>query len=113
MQTAAKKQMTVAEYLAWERLSPTKHEFLAGDVFAMAGGSEMHSLLASAINREDERRRPPVGTIPGLWMSHLTGRETVAVRGAREMSAISPKTAPGCRRARLRTLPSCLRVTAT
>jgi len=52
MQTVAKKQMTVAEYLEWERLSPTKHEFLAGDVFAMAGGTEMHSLLASTINRE-------------------------------------------------------------
>jgi Uma2 family endonuclease len=47
MQTAAKKQMTVAEYLEWERLSPTKHAFLAGEVFAMAGGSEMHSALAA------------------------------------------------------------------
>lgn len=34
------------EYLAFERDSPTKHEFAAGEIFAMAGGSARHSALA-------------------------------------------------------------------
>jgi Uma2 family endonuclease len=37
--------MTSADYLAWERDQPTKHEFFDGDVFAMAGGSPRHNAL--------------------------------------------------------------------
>ena len=32
--------------MALERESPTKHEFLDGEIYAMAGGSEEHSALA-------------------------------------------------------------------
>ncbi|MBY0503735.1 MAG: Uma2 family endonuclease [Bryobacteraceae bacterium] len=35
-----------AEYLAFESDSPTKHEFFSGEVFAMAGASPQHNLLA-------------------------------------------------------------------
>ena len=44
--------MSAAEYLAWEREQPQKHEFHCGEVFAMAGGSPRHNLLAAAFAAE-------------------------------------------------------------
>lgn len=41
--------MTHAEYLAAEAVSETRHEFLNGDVWAMAGGSPEHGALAAAV----------------------------------------------------------------
>lgn len=41
--------MTHAEYLAAEAAGDQKHEFLAGEVFAMAGGTPEHSALAAAV----------------------------------------------------------------
>jgi Uma2 family endonuclease len=49
---APTQRMTAAEYLAWERLQPDKHEYLLGEVFAMAGGSIRHSFLAGAATSE-------------------------------------------------------------
>ena len=40
-----------ADYVALERTSPTKHEFLDGEIYAMAGGSEEHSALAAEVLR--------------------------------------------------------------
>jgi Uma2 family endonuclease len=40
---------TYADYVAVERDSPTKHEFLDGEIYAMAGGSEEHSALAAEV----------------------------------------------------------------
>lgn len=37
--------MTLEEYLAFERASETKHEFLSGEVFAMSGASRAHGLI--------------------------------------------------------------------
>lgn len=37
------------EYLAAEAVSETKHEYLRGEVFAMAGGTIEHSALAAAM----------------------------------------------------------------
>jgi len=45
-------QLTEAEYLAVERAAIFKSEFFAGEVFAMAGGSPMHSLIAANLIRE-------------------------------------------------------------
>ncbi|HEX8793139.1 MAG TPA: Uma2 family endonuclease [Polyangiaceae bacterium] len=45
---AAQKKMTYAEYMAFEEASVEKHEFLDGEVFAMAGGTLEHSALAVA-----------------------------------------------------------------
>jgi Uma2 family endonuclease len=42
---------TYAEYVALERESSTKHEFLDGEIYAMAGGSEEHSALAAEVLR--------------------------------------------------------------
>lgn len=52
MSFAAKTKLTVAEYLAFERASESKHEYFDGDVFAMTGGTPAHSLIASNFIRE-------------------------------------------------------------
>ena len=39
-------QMTLDEYLAFEETSPVRHEFVAGQVFAMTGGTIRHNLIA-------------------------------------------------------------------
>ncbi len=44
--------MTYAEYVAQEARSGEKHEFLAGEVDAMAGGTPEHGALAMAIGGE-------------------------------------------------------------
>lgn len=43
---AAKPQFDAPSYLAWEADQPEKHEYLDGEVFAMAGVSESHVTLA-------------------------------------------------------------------
>lgn len=47
--TAVEKRnlISVEEYLATELRSPTKHEYLGGVVYAMAGGTNAHSTIAS------------------------------------------------------------------
>ena len=42
---------TYADYTALEEHSSTKHEFLDGEIYAMAGGSEEHSALAAEVLR--------------------------------------------------------------
>jgi Uma2 family endonuclease len=44
--------MTYAEYVAAEESSAEKHEFLAGEVYAMAGGTIEHAALCAAIAGE-------------------------------------------------------------
>lgn len=43
--------MTYAEYLSRERTSAAKHEYLRGDVWAMAGGTPTHARLSAAMAR--------------------------------------------------------------
>ncbi len=40
------------EYLAFERASESKHEYAHGEIFAMAGSSREHSLLAGNVHGE-------------------------------------------------------------
>jgi Uma2 family endonuclease len=42
---------TYADYVALELTSSTKHEFLDGEIYAIAGGSEEHSALAAEVLR--------------------------------------------------------------
>jgi Uma2 family endonuclease len=42
---------TYADYVALEAESPTKHEFLNGEIYAMAGGTEEHSALSAEVLR--------------------------------------------------------------
>lgn len=48
---------TYEQYLTFERDSAMKHEFVAGEIFAMAGGSPRHSALASRISAALENTR--------------------------------------------------------
>ena len=49
---APRPRMTRADYLEWEPRQSTKHELYRGEVFAMAGGSPRHNLLAAAMMGE-------------------------------------------------------------
>lgn len=49
---AERSKLTAAEYLAWEREQPDKHEFFYGEVFAMAGGSSRHNALGMSVGAE-------------------------------------------------------------
>ncbi|MBI4703803.1 MAG: Uma2 family endonuclease [Deltaproteobacteria bacterium] len=60
-QPAQRTTMSYADYLAVERSSETKHEFLRGELFAMAGGTPEHSRLAANVIgdlRHAVRQRP-------------------------------------------------------
>jgi len=41
--------MTVDQYLAFEHQSPARHEYLAGEVFAMTGSSLQHNTIATRL----------------------------------------------------------------
>ncbi|WP_437942309.1 Uma2 family endonuclease [Sorangium sp. So ce341] len=47
-----KRLSSYAEYLDQERASPTKHEFLNGEIFAMAGGTPEHARLCLSVGAE-------------------------------------------------------------
>jgi Uma2 family endonuclease len=49
---ALDQRMTAMEYLAWERLQASKHEYDRGEVLAMAGGSPRHNFLSIAAAAE-------------------------------------------------------------
>lgn len=42
--------MSYADYLAFEAASETKHEYINGEVFAMAGGTVEHAALSVAVS---------------------------------------------------------------
>jgi Uma2 family endonuclease len=45
-------KLTESEYLALERAAEFKSEFCEGEMFAMAGGTPMHSLIGANLARE-------------------------------------------------------------
>ena len=51
MVTPVRQQFSFDEYLRLEEIAGVKHEFLDGEIYAMAGGSEEHSALAAAVLR--------------------------------------------------------------
>jgi Uma2 family endonuclease len=56
MQVALKTTfITVEEYLARERAAEYKSEYFNGEIFAMAGGSKPHNLIASKYHRRASR----------------------------------------------------------
>jgi len=52
MPSQAKARLTVEEYLALERQAPCKSEYFDGEMFAMAGASRRHNLIALNISAE-------------------------------------------------------------
>jgi Uma2 family endonuclease len=60
MSSALRPRYSLAEYLELEEMSEAvKHEYVCGEIFAMAGGSVEHSALAT--------------TLSGLLLMHLRG----------------------------------------
>jgi Uma2 family endonuclease len=49
---AIKTRCTPEQYLALERKSPVKHEYYGGEMFAMAGASRVHNLIAGNLHAE-------------------------------------------------------------
>lgn len=49
MGTAERLKMSYAEYAKREEIGEVKHQFLNGEVFAMAGGTREHGALAAAV----------------------------------------------------------------
>lgn len=49
MKHAVQTQLSEQDYLEGERASPIRHEYVAGEVFAMAGGSKAHNLISGNI----------------------------------------------------------------
>jgi Uma2 family endonuclease len=46
------KLMSEAEYLAFEAKSKIRHEFMDGEIFAMAGATRKHNLIATNVSTE-------------------------------------------------------------
>jgi len=51
MSALPEQYMSLEEYFKLEEASETKHEYYQGKVFAMAGASENHNLIAMAVGR--------------------------------------------------------------
>lgn len=56
---SARHRYSYEEYLAYERDSRMKHEYDAGEIIAMAGGSRRHNALASRVSAALEAGRRP------------------------------------------------------
>lgn len=52
MEPAAERTYTPEEYLAFERASEMRHEYVDGEVFAMTGASREHNLIVVNIGSE-------------------------------------------------------------
>lgn len=67
---------TAPEYLAWERLQPTKHEFFQGEIFAMAGATREHNLLVVNVVSElrSALRKKPCEVYPSDMRTKIPAR---------------------------------------
>jgi Uma2 family endonuclease len=57
LRSRAHHRYSYAEYLAYERDAALKHEYVDGDILAMAGGTPRHNALASRISAALESGR--------------------------------------------------------
>ena len=48
-EAAVREKMSAADYFAFDAASELRHEFIAGDVYAMGGGTSEHAVVASNI----------------------------------------------------------------
>lgn len=72
MQAVRIEYYSEADYLAAEEMAPVRHEYVAGEVFAMAGASKAHGTLAlnAAIRLRQHLRGKPCG----VWMADMKVR---------------------------------------
>lgn len=61
MSAIPKTKLTAKEYLEFERKSEERHEFFAGEIFAMSGAKRNHNKI--------------VGNLSGLVWQHLKGKD--------------------------------------
>ena len=61
--------LTPEEYLAWEIQQPEKHEYIRGEVFAMAGGEDRHQ--TAALNAAIMLRQHLAGTPCRVYMADV------------------------------------------
>jgi Uma2 family endonuclease len=59
MSTVRRVHYTYAEYLALEEFSSVRHEYLGGEIYAMAGGTPDHAALAAVLIRVVGSQLPP------------------------------------------------------
>lgn len=59
-QACTKTPFTAEDYLAWEERNPSKHEYLAGEIFAMVGATDAHVTIT--------------GNLFTLLRAHVRGR---------------------------------------
>src|SRR5947208_2662541 len=78
-------KMTYPEYLELERKSDVRHEYLRGEVFAMAGRTPQHSYLANEIGGELLRARDDKEAVtkPTLVVEVLSDSTEAHDRGAK------------------------------
>jgi Uma2 family endonuclease len=67
MQEKVVNLITEEEYLEQERASKVKHDFYQGEIFAMVGASERHSLIVSNVIGElrSQLKKTPCRVYPG------------------------------------------------
>lgn len=95
---AETKRMSYAEYLALERETNVRHEWLRGEVWAMAGGSPEHSVIAGNVIHELRlalRERPCTVHTSDLKVridetDRGTYPDVTVVCGKRELSQTDP-----------------------
>jgi Uma2 family endonuclease len=100
MSSEPKPFLTVEEYLAAERRAERKHEYYAGEIFAMAGASRRHALIVTNLVRELSerlRRRPCEVYSTDLRLrvastGLFTYPDVMVVCGAPEFAAEDPDT---------------------
>jgi Uma2 family endonuclease len=73
MSATPTRKMIPTDYLAWEREQLDKHQYLDGEVFAMAGGSPRHNRLASRtiVSLEAALAGTQCGTFPSDQKVHI------------------------------------------
>jgi len=100
MSSEPKPFLTVEEYLAAERRAERKHEYYAGEIFAMAGASRRHALIVTNLVgelRQLLRRRPCEVYSTDLRLrvastGLFTYPDVMVVCGAPEFAAEDPDT---------------------
>jgi Uma2 family endonuclease len=97
MSVAEKLRMSYAEYLVSEASSETKHEYLRGEVFAMAGATFEHALIAMNLGRAIGNRLTGPCVVVGsdarvriLATDRATYPDLMVVCGPRQAAADDP-----------------------
>src|SRR5277367_5676130 len=71
-EAASRVRMTEAEYLAFERASPDKHEYADGEIFAMAGGTSEHAAVSAGVIGEQRNALAGQGWCHGMQVARST-----------------------------------------